>query len=311
MLFATEGFESFNAVIRSHSIHSNHQAPSRDIATGMAHHNRVRQFLSGGYFHMPRVVNGEEDEELDSPSPRSAAGATCALQSPWLRRVQAMQRNYQKGVNDIRWRCASSEPLALLALNHFDQKILGMFNFNSLKSERGDIGAWLISCAVSITFQCTVLIISRTYLAGLCRKLSDTRRWGSTLSGQFGLAVPPPLTAFRRFRVAEEFQLRDGEWCQCTGHSWVIWHARGTPHHPGQPSPILSMVGRILEAVQAVGSDNEPLGKVDLVLIQNCTVQGRHPSYDMPQVVLQPHYTLVSPSVSHIKSARLSMYLTR
>lgn len=62
MLFATEGFESFNAVIRSFSIHSNHQAPSRDIAAGMAHHNRARHLLSGGKFHVPRIVSGRVDD---------------------------------------------------------------------------------------------------------------------------------------------------------------------------------------------------------------------------------------------------------
>ncbi|KAI0310881.1 hypothetical protein OF83DRAFT_1026280, partial [Amylostereum chailletii] len=36
MLFATEGFESFNAIIRAHSVHSNHQACSRDIALSIA-----------------------------------------------------------------------------------------------------------------------------------------------------------------------------------------------------------------------------------------------------------------------------------
>ncbi|KZT25811.1 hypothetical protein NEOLEDRAFT_1022253, partial [Neolentinus lepideus HHB14362 ss-1] len=48
MLFATEGFESFNAIIRSHSIHSNRHAPSLDIAISMARANRLCHLLSGG-----------------------------------------------------------------------------------------------------------------------------------------------------------------------------------------------------------------------------------------------------------------------
>ncbi|KIY53297.1 hypothetical protein FISHEDRAFT_33763, partial [Fistulina hepatica ATCC 64428] len=52
MLFATEGFESFNAVIRVKSVHSNRQAPSRDIALAFAQCNRVRHILSGGLFLM-------------------------------------------------------------------------------------------------------------------------------------------------------------------------------------------------------------------------------------------------------------------
>jgi hypothetical protein len=48
LLFATESFESFNAVIRAKSVHSNRLAPSRDIATAFAHNNRVRHLLSGG-----------------------------------------------------------------------------------------------------------------------------------------------------------------------------------------------------------------------------------------------------------------------
>lgn len=46
-LFATEAFESFNAVIRAKSVHSNRHAPSRDIARAFAHGNRIRHLLSG------------------------------------------------------------------------------------------------------------------------------------------------------------------------------------------------------------------------------------------------------------------------
>ncbi|KAL0575042.1 hypothetical protein V5O48_006915 [Marasmius crinis-equi] len=50
ILFATEGFESFNAIIRCCSIHSNRHAPSKDIGVAMAKGNRVRHLLSGGHF---------------------------------------------------------------------------------------------------------------------------------------------------------------------------------------------------------------------------------------------------------------------
>ncbi|KIO19575.1 hypothetical protein M407DRAFT_82625, partial [Tulasnella calospora MUT 4182] len=49
-IFATEAFESFNAVIRSKSVHSNRQAPSRDIARAFAQESRVRHLMSGGAF---------------------------------------------------------------------------------------------------------------------------------------------------------------------------------------------------------------------------------------------------------------------
>ncbi|KAF7357585.1 hypothetical protein MSAN_01354900 [Mycena sanguinolenta] len=54
ILFATEAFESFNAIIRAKSVHSNRHAPSRDIALAFAQGNRVRHLLSGGLFLLSR-----------------------------------------------------------------------------------------------------------------------------------------------------------------------------------------------------------------------------------------------------------------
>ncbi|KAJ3884926.1 hypothetical protein GG344DRAFT_83339 [Lentinula edodes] len=50
ILFAMEGFESYNAIIRAKSVHSNRLAPSRDIALAFAKQNRIRHMLSGGLF---------------------------------------------------------------------------------------------------------------------------------------------------------------------------------------------------------------------------------------------------------------------
>ncbi|KAI9435019.1 hypothetical protein BJY52DRAFT_1131296, partial [Lactarius psammicola] len=51
VLFATETFESYNAIIRGKSVdnvHSNCLAPSRDIALAFAHYSQVWHLLSGG-----------------------------------------------------------------------------------------------------------------------------------------------------------------------------------------------------------------------------------------------------------------------
>jgi predicted component of type VI protein secretion system len=52
ILFATEAFESFNAIIRAKSVHSNRHAPSQDIAQAFAQGNRVCHLLSSGRFQV-------------------------------------------------------------------------------------------------------------------------------------------------------------------------------------------------------------------------------------------------------------------
>lgn len=69
ILFATEAFESFNAVIRAKSIHSNRQAPSRDIGMAFAQGNRVRHLLSGGYFIPAHLLSTQLDITSELPRP--------------------------------------------------------------------------------------------------------------------------------------------------------------------------------------------------------------------------------------------------
>ncbi|THG97104.1 hypothetical protein EW026_g4840 [Hermanssonia centrifuga] len=50
VLLSTERYESFNRIFRLCSIHSNRQAPSRDIATTFANLDRCRHILTGGHW---------------------------------------------------------------------------------------------------------------------------------------------------------------------------------------------------------------------------------------------------------------------
>jgi hypothetical protein len=49
-VFATEAQESYNAIIRAWSIHSNRQSPSHDIANHAAGLARIRHLISGGFY---------------------------------------------------------------------------------------------------------------------------------------------------------------------------------------------------------------------------------------------------------------------
>lgn len=62
ILFATEGFESFNGVLRAASIHTNRQSSGRDIATSFLEDNLLCALLTGATF---------EDSKLNI---RSCAG---------------------------------------------------------------------------------------------------------------------------------------------------------------------------------------------------------------------------------------------
>ncbi|KAJ3558207.1 hypothetical protein NP233_g11552 [Leucocoprinus birnbaumii] len=103
ILFATESFESFNAQIRSLSVASNRQAPSRDIALGFALKNRVRHLLSGGLYQ-------ESQAEMEEARPRSTG-----------------------------WLSPGSGPARLIKTEKILQKTFGFLNFDLETPKKVDI----------------------------------------------------------------------------------------------------------------------------------------------------------------------------
>ncbi|KAJ3871561.1 hypothetical protein F5051DRAFT_463748 [Lentinula edodes] len=104
MLFATEGFELFNAIIRARSVHSNRHAPSKDIAHAMARSNRVCHLLNGDTTRL----------------------ASKKRQSPAKSFYQRLSESPLSFVDHKYWRKASSDVQSLLGIIDFDAKLLGL-----------------------------------------------------------------------------------------------------------------------------------------------------------------------------------------
>lgn len=116
MLFATEGFESFNAIIRTHSIHSNRQSPSRDIAQSMARANRIRHLISGGFFRVPPEDTAEKSK-VESSEGRCTAASLIDGLSPWMWEVNQSA--------NLRWTSIGPGVRSMLHTNRFSFKVLG------------------------------------------------------------------------------------------------------------------------------------------------------------------------------------------
>ncbi|KAI0311751.1 hypothetical protein OF83DRAFT_1087477 [Amylostereum chailletii] len=121
MLFATEGFKSFNAVIWAHSVHSNHQAPSRDIALAIARCNRTRHLLSSGQFPDPLLVASMRYTTSDESEPSRTCPSTKFPTSPWLSSSQQLL-----SFNNRDWVAANPGGLSLIRLGGFSVKLLGI-----------------------------------------------------------------------------------------------------------------------------------------------------------------------------------------
>lgn len=84
ILYATEGFESYNFLIRLRSVHSNQHAPSSDIGDAFAFLHAVRHLVSGGYVEV-------KDPQTNEISRRQAGdGVRMLVEDPVFRHLVGM-----------------------------------------------------------------------------------------------------------------------------------------------------------------------------------------------------------------------------
>ncbi|VDB83188.1 unnamed protein product [Peniophora sp. CBMAI 1063] len=261
MLFATEGFESFNAVIRSHSVHSNRQAPSRDIARSLASSNRVRHLASGGYFIVPSLAACESAHKVRASSER--VEMLDGL-SPWQLKVNS------DTLGDLRWTTVGKQPRALLQAHAFSTKFLGH------GIETGQAVHSGLDSAPVCEGQAARKPLSQTRSFEACGEAS-VRGCG------FDSAAPVVISR-------EALRFVDGtkkELCR-TGD----WVALGASRNSSR-----MRVARVQEIVQIPDSHAERVKQANFVLVQEADLSNAlHSYYKMRRVTPSQRFDLVSPS---------------
>jgi hypothetical protein len=134
ILFATEAFESFNAIIRAKSVHSNRHAPSRDIARAFAQGNRIRHLLSGGLFMQGDLLVPSQtaSSALVEPMDTLKVPVTAAVeggQEPTgdgsaVKESKKQLQQLSKDKHD--WKSAGHGPLSLVASPNTVTQYLGL-----------------------------------------------------------------------------------------------------------------------------------------------------------------------------------------
>ncbi|KAJ7110547.1 hypothetical protein C8R44DRAFT_633975 [Mycena epipterygia] len=117
ILFATEAFESFNAIIRAKSVHSNRHAPSRDIAYAFAQGNRIRHLLSGGLFMLKTQIPASETPSAQIPSSTPSTLPPSLTRNPSTRTPESRQSD---------WTSVGAEPQSLIASHSTVTTYLGL-----------------------------------------------------------------------------------------------------------------------------------------------------------------------------------------
>ena len=245
LLFATETFESFNAVIRGFSIHSNRQAPSRDIAHAFANANRIRHLLSGAKFF-------QYDCE-----PKSKLRVTTESEPAW----ELSGKNPPPPLS--RFDMIGKDVLELIDQNKFIQKTFGGPEGKILKGR---------------TYRHMLCDLLMPYKATQIRRDGlKLRSWKKTLTSKMVLeqaAVDAGLTSLS-FAVCKLFTLKNGD--DCGVNEWVLLEV-DSRRNKGL------LVGKVLEVLQIAGFNGELVRQPDIVLVEIYRTSKTRTRYYMPRL---------------------------
>ncbi|KAH9927295.1 uncharacterized protein B0H18DRAFT_907557, partial [Fomitopsis serialis] len=119
LLFSTERYESFNRIFRLCSIHSNRQAPSRDIAVAFANQDRCRHVMTGGFWHdskqkkwvsaSPAVIDHLKESPHDA---RLLGVAVVRTPQPGTMTFPPLSRSEPNSARDLTWSQTKAMQLA-------------------------------------------------------------------------------------------------------------------------------------------------------------------------------------------------------
>ncbi|KAI0071553.1 hypothetical protein K474DRAFT_1712363 [Panus rudis PR-1116 ss-1] len=203
ILFATEG------------VHSNRQAPSRDIACSMARQNRTRHLLSGGYFPIDLGVHTKSTFNCTDAPPSEPQ----ILRSTWLSKFRM-----QKSLEGIRVRKAGPSVATLITSGELCSDLLGL-NIESILDKT----------------------LKRK--AGNCEPASySSSKWEDTEAGKSGLMLRVSDPDDLHFYTAKNLTLADGDICKIK--DWVAFQGHNGEVELGQVAEILQQVG---SAAQQIG----------------------------------------------------------
>ncbi|KAK1226230.1 hypothetical protein PQX77_010812 [Marasmius sp. AFHP31] len=281
MLFATETFESYNAVIREKSVHSNRQSPSRDIALAFAQGSRIRHMLSGGRF-LVKVSAEDEESRQDLED----------FTLPQSQRSTRVQRYFKKEMfsnND--WGVVGREAMGLV-----------------IQSQ--DTVAKYLGLSVSTRDKLKLRRYTCTFAPGCKRQTfyeTETGRRFPRLD-KFTLIAK----ASQRFRLATEMILGNGD--KCSSDVTKVLTSNKTRFSPSTPYVIVSVpppdshladcnhhllsVARIEEILQFLGDVPEALAtEAHCVLVEKMMVGTTPSAQGMPRLTSSNAYEVVKPTV--------------